>query len=202
MSNNDQITGIILCGGKSSRMGKDKGLCLLNNEPLVKYVIRILKIACDALLIGTNDNNYETFGIPVVPDHFKGIGPIGGIYSCLQASSTDRNIVLSCDMPLITVELVRFIIEQPGNPDAIVPLFEGLPEPLCALYHKRTIPKIKYSIEKGDYKIQDVLNLLNTRYVVIDSELTWSHKDLFYNINSADDLDRIEQRLRSKKKHD
>jgi len=86
--NNNKITGIILAGGKSSRMGMDKGFCALNGKPMVQYAIDILEQTCDSIIICSNNSDYELFDLPVIPDIIKDIGPMGGIYSGLKNSKT------------------------------------------------------------------------------------------------------------------
>ena len=74
------ITGIVLSGGKSSRMGKEKGLCLLHDKPLVKYSIDVLKKVCHPIILGANREEYIKFGLPVVKDEINNIGPISNLF--------------------------------------------------------------------------------------------------------------------------
>jgi molybdopterin-guanine dinucleotide biosynthesis protein A len=90
-------------------MGRDKGLCLLNGKSLVGYAIDVLKEVCHPVLISANTIDYKSFGYPVIRDKVSGIGPLGGIYSSLLKSSNELNFILSCDMPLISTDLVRYI---------------------------------------------------------------------------------------------
>ena len=142
------ISGIILSGGQSSRMGKEKGLCLLNGKPLIEYSFDLLKKFCSSIIISSNSNDYEYLGCQIVKDEIQGIGPAGGICSCLRASVNDENFIMSCDMPMLTDDLIRFLLSQKKDFDALIPLFNGFPEPLCAFYHKSCIPVFKKSIEK------------------------------------------------------
>lgn len=192
------ITGIILSGGKSSRMGRDKGMVPLNDRPLVEFAAEVLRKDCDPILIGTNDHQYEKFGFPLVGDVIKGIGPIGGIYSCLEYSRTTDNFILSCDMPMISGDLVRYILEHRQHHDAVIPMFNGRPEPMCAYYRKEITFRLKDQIMNGVYKVQEVVKKLNTRYLDITSELDFYHDHLFANINSAADLEWMEVELRKR----
>ncbi len=83
-----QATGIILAGGKSSRMGEDKGLVLLNGKPMIQYVIEALKGVVSDIIIISNNASYNKFGIPVYPDIIKDKGPVGGIFTGLHHSKT------------------------------------------------------------------------------------------------------------------
>ena len=193
MNKIDGLTGILLCGGKSSRMGKEKGVCKLHNKSLIEYGVGALGKVIENIILGTDKSEFEYLGYPMVKDEFVGIGPLSGIYSCLKASTTDDNFILSCDMPLVTEELIRFIINNKEKYDAVIPMFNNFPEPLCAYYHKNIVPEIEKSIEDGVYKIQEVAKGLNTKYLNIDPSVDFFDDHLFYNINTPDELNYIEK---------
>ena len=100
-----KYTAIILAGGKSSRMGSDKGLVLLNGKPMISYIIEILKKMQIPIIIISNNENYKQFGLPVFADIIKEKGPLGGIYTGLKNSKTESNIIVSCDVPFYQIEL-------------------------------------------------------------------------------------------------
>ena len=105
-------TGYILAGGKSSRMGEDKGLKLFNGIPLIQNVINQLLFAVDKVVIVSNNKDYEQFGLEVIEDALINKGPAGGIYTALQHSSTDLNFIVSCDMPYISSQAIHFMLEN------------------------------------------------------------------------------------------
>ena len=107
-----ELTGIILSGGKSSRLGKENGVCLLQGKPLIEYSFDLLKNFCDSIIISSSSNDYEYLGCQIVKDEIQGIGPAGGIFSCLRASGNDENFIMSCDMPMLTDDLIRFLLSQ------------------------------------------------------------------------------------------
>ncbi len=195
---NSGLTGIILSGGKSSRMGMEKGLCLLDGKPLIEYSVRLLEQVCNTILIGANTDAYDYLGFPVIKDEFTGIGPIGGIYSCLNHSSTNDNLVLSCDIPLIPVDLIHAILSHKDDFQVVIPLSDGLPEPLCAFYRKDILPVIERAIYSGKYKIQDAIK--DTRYKFLDfGENGKFSSKIFTNINTLDDLEEMENYLKHKR---
>jgi len=196
---NEKVTGIVLTGGLSSRMGKEKGFCLLNDKPLVEYAIDLLQKECSSVMIGSNNDLYRKFGFRVIEDEIKGIGPIGGIYSCLKSSQTDDNFILSCDMPMVRGELIRHLLSYRAQYEAIVPIHLGHPEPLCAFYRKDIVPMLERQIMNGNYKLQDVLKALNTKYLDIGPDLEFYHHKLFANINTEVDLNRMEDELKKYK---
>lgn len=189
--NQSNITGIILAGGKSSRMGKDKGMIHLAGKPLISYSIDALKPFCDQILISSNSENYELFGYPVYKDIFPDSGPMGGIYSCLLQSSTSLNLVLSCDMPLVSQSLIKYILDKNDENSISVPIHgDNFIEPLCASYSTKTIPYFKKLIGQRNLKLIDLINMVPSRQIRLDSSLPFYKPDLFLNINHPDDLER------------
>ncbi len=180
-------------------MGKDKGFCELNKKPLVEYSTDVLSSVCSRIIIGANTNEYIHLGFPVIHDEIKDIGPIGGIYSCLKSSKTNDNIILSCDMPLIPVALIEYILSEKAGYDAVVPVFNDLPEPLCAYYNKSVTSSLYESIKAEKYKIQDVLRGFKTNFLQVDSGLSFYRDNLFANINSQQDLMKLEFMMKTNK---
>ncbi len=189
VSTGESLTGITLAGGKSSRMGRDKGFCTIDHQPLVRYSIEVLSRMCNSILIGANDPAYQQFGYPVIPDEITGKGPVGGIYSCLKASASEDNFILSCDMPLMSEDFIHFVVSKKAGYEVVIPVFKGLPEPLCAYYHKGIVLKLKEQIDAGVYKMQDVVKPLNTLFLEIEDESIFHDAALFLNVNSETDLE-------------
>jgi len=182
-----QITGIILAGGQSTRMGTDKALIQINGKTLLENAIAICKPHCQKIIISSNNSGHELFGYEIIPDEIKNCGPLGGIYSCLKKSDTDWNFVLSVDAAFVPVSFVQFLISETGNFDAVVPVHQNGKEPLIALYHKNCVSVIREKIELNDFKMQLLLNELNTKFVEVGA---WIEKypEIFHNINRPEDL--------------
>jgi len=181
------ITGIILAGGKSRRMGTDKALLEINKKKLLQHAIAFCSPFCTRLLISSNHKEHQKFGIEIIPDDINNCGPLGGIYSCLKQSETDWNFVLSVDSVFVEHEFIQEMIKARGNYSAIVPLHSGGKEPLIALYHKKAISDIKTQLETGNYKMNFLLEKVNTH--LFDST-KWIEKypKLFHNANYPEDL--------------
>ena len=179
-------------------MGKEKGLCLLNGKPLIEYAFDLLNKFCDSIIISSNNHGYEYLGCQIVKDEIQGIGPAGGIYSCLGASGNDENFIMSCDMPMLTDDLIRFLLFHKKDFDALIPLFNGFPEPLCAFYHKSCIPAFKKSIEERKYKIQEIIKGLNAGFVPVKPTDPFFTPLLFTNVNAPGDITFVESRLQIK----
>lgn len=182
-----EITGIILAGGKSTRMGTDKALLQINGKTLLENAIEICMPVCSEILISSNNPEHQKLGIQIIPDEIKDCGPMGGIYSCLKVSETSWNLVLSTDAIYVEPLFISFLINHSGDFDAVVPIHSKGKEPLIALYNKSSLPIIKEHIAKGNFKMVDLLSEINTRW--INSE-NWIQKtpNIFQNINSPTDL--------------
>jgi len=184
----DKITGIILAGGNSSRMGTDKALILFRGKKLIEYSIALMKEICHHILISANNQVYNSFGFPVIPDNFQGIGPLAGIEACLRYSQTRINLVVSCDTPFININLFRDILNNIENNQAVVPVLKGgKVEPLTGYYSKEILPMLIQQIEKRDYKMQNLLKQVNTKYIAL------ADYHLLNNLNTPEDLINLEQ---------
>ena len=183
------VTGIILAGGKSSRMGTDKGLQELFGKPLITYAIELLSGLCSEVLISSSSEAYQSFGLPVIADKFPGIGPMGGIYSALKQSKTEQNLVLSCDLPFVTTELLLYILQNSNGYKVVIPWMGGQHyEPLCGFYNVSVLDRIESYIQKRNYKLPDLFEEININRLIINSKLNFYKEHLFLNVNSKSDL--------------
>lgn len=182
-----QITGIILSGGQSTRMGTDKALIQINGKTLLENIIQICQPLCAHILISSNNSAHEKFGYKIIPDEIINCGPLGGIYSCLKKSETDWNFVISVDAAFVKPEFVSFLISEIGYYGAIVPVHNIGKEPLIALYQKKGLTEIFKMLDDKNFKMHDLLNTINTKYV--DSQ-KWVEKfpDIFRNLNTPEDI--------------
>lgn len=182
----EPITGVILAGGKSLRMGTDKGLVLLNGKKLIEHVLDAVASVTDNVIIIANSNSYNGYGYPVYEDIIKDCGPMGGIYTALQKSDADKNLILSCDIPFITSPMLSFIISHSFGAEIVVPKHEEKIEPLCAVYSKKCAEKFKQLLEKKEWKMQSALKYFNTKEIEI-STIKEIEKN-FININTPQEL--------------
>ena len=181
------ITAIILSGGKSSRMGTDKGLVLFNGKELVKYAAGLVDpIFYDAFIVA-NDPAYMKFELPVYEDLIVDTGPIGGIFTGLTYSTTAWNFFIACDMPFMTTNVIEKLIHSLGDADAVVACHEQAHEPLCAFYNKSCLPVIEKQLAGQNYKLHDLFPLLRVREVDLTDEFL-SESNPFRNINTKDEL--------------
>ena len=187
MIDRKNITAIILAGGKSSRMGTDKGLVDFNGQEMITYVLQHVKVVANDVLIISNHTGYEKFGYPVCEDIHKNQGPLGGIHAGLLNSKTAWNLVIGCDLPFVTKEFLAFLVSSIAEGDALVPIHDSFAEPLCALYHQSSFPKIESLLLKQELKMQTVVKELDTIFIEVPTEI-FNSTIIFRNINRPEDL--------------
>ena len=186
-----QISAIILAGGKSSRMMRDKGLITLHNKPLIKHVIETVKRITENIIIISANPTYKQFGYPCFEDRIKDKGPLSGIMTGLVNSTTQKNFVLGCDMPFISASLLQGLLNNCDGVDAIIAEHKNMAEPLCAIYDKSCITHFGSLLEQNQLKITDALEGLKTRVISFDKE-DWFVGNEFANINTVEELKKFD----------
>lgn len=180
---NPKVTGVVLAGGKSSRMGTDKGLLVVDGKRIVERAIEAMKAEVDDIIIISNGNNYDYLGYKVYEDIEKNCGPMGGIFTALSYSATDRNFVVSCDMPFLSRELVGFIIENSEDCEIAIPQNGDKLEPLCAVYNKSCLEQFEVLLERKELKLQASLQYFKVKLIPIPENIFG--KDCFENVNTV-----------------
>jgi molybdenum cofactor guanylyltransferase len=181
------VTGYILAGGKSSRMGADKGLLLFEGKSMIHYVIEQMQPIFDKLVIVSNNPEYEKFGLEVIPDLIKDIGPAGGIYTALHHSKTKLNFMVSCDMPFVTAAAIEFIVNNTSDAQIVLLENQEKMEPLFGMYSKECEEIWLKLIEEGKIKLQDMVLHFKFKPISIANKEIFSAK-FFKNINTKEDL--------------
>jgi molybdopterin-guanine dinucleotide biosynthesis protein A len=188
------VRGYILVGGKSSRFGSDKALLDVDGEPLALRIAAQMRPAVESVTLVGNPVKYGKLGLPVISDAVADFGPLGGLLAALEDSADEWNLVTACDMPLVTTDLFRFLVEQTAtcSDDGVLPYDrEGQPEPLCAAYRSSAAAKVRRAVENGVHKVMRALDGLNISalapadYAAVDPEGT-----VFTNLNRVQDLER------------
>jgi molybdopterin-guanine dinucleotide biosynthesis protein A len=186
----DEITGIILAGGKSSRYGQDKALAEINGIRLVERVIAVMgPIFKQLIIISNNPDNYAYLQVPVFRDMIKGVGPLGGISTGLEVISADAGFFVACDMPFLNPDLVRHMVKIKGRFDAVIPRVGWRIESLHALYRKTCLPSIKQLIDSQEYQVFKFSKKIRARFLgeeeirVFDPQLR-----SFFNVNTPQEF--------------
>lgn len=182
------ISGIILCGGLSSRMGEDKGLVSYQGLALIEYSISVLIELTDQIFLSTANPVYQKFGYPLIPDIVESIGPMGGVFSCMSALKVPDYFVLSCDIPHVTADLAKRLLSFANSYDVSVPVTEDNKiHPLFGYYSNRVLPYMKTQIDNKNFRMIDLLKKVKTNYLSISQNRSLS-SDMLKNINSRKDV--------------
>lgn len=188
----EYISGFVLAGGKSSRMGNDKGFVPFNGKPMIEYSIRTLKKVCSSISIIANNSDYNSFGYSVYSDSVSNKGPLAGICTALEKSETTWNIIISCDNPTINPELLVYLIEQSKGFDAVVPCYQGKTYPITAVYSKSCLKSFKHQLNLDLLKVRDAIQEVNTNFVELSKKLPFFDEKILVNINTKQELEAYE----------
>lgn len=190
MIDKKDITGIILAGGKSSRMGTDKGFLVLKNKPFIQYSIDALKPLVSKIMIVSDDTKYDAFGIKRIDDSTKNAGPVAGICSGLEASSTPYNLILSCDIPLINSEILQKLIDGIDDSSEIIQIeSQGKTMPLIALYKKHVKNTFNEFLKADERRLRIVINSCETKNIILEKKYEFSTM----NVNTQNDFKALEK---------
>ncbi len=182
------ITGIILAGGKSSRMGRDKGFVLYNNQPFITHVLRALTPLVTEVIIVSDSKKYDAFKAKRVNDTIKNSGPLAGLYTGLSASKTTLNIVLSCDIPLITTAALKILIAAFDPKYDVIQLKSNKKTmPLIAIY-KTTCATMCFNVlEQDERRMTKALEHFTVKTVSLPDDF----EKLTINVNTQEQLNQL-----------
>jgi molybdopterin-guanine dinucleotide biosynthesis protein A len=193
------ITGVILAGGKSSRMGQNKALMSLGGKRLVDRVVEVMRSVFDDLLMVTNTPDvYADLGVPMAQDVWPDKGSLGGVYSAIYHVATPHCLVVACDMPFLRAALLRYLMTQIADYDVIVPDVLGELQTLHAIYSKACLQPIEHRLATNRLRIVGFFPDVRVRTVTA-SELEPYDPELlaFQNLNTPEEFQTAEQRLQA-----
>jgi molybdenum cofactor guanylyltransferase len=187
-----EVMGFVTAGGRSSRMGLDKAWLELGGRAMISHVLDALRPVVTDIAVIANRDDYAVLGVPIVSDSNRGIGPIEAVRASLAASRFDRVIVVGCDLPFVTPELFRYLLSQAGRYQSVVPLDrDNIPEPLCAIYSRSSLPEVERMIKAGQFKISPLFKRIETLLVGFEELSGLRGSDLFFeNINTPEEYRR------------
>ena len=196
MKPKNNISAFILCGGKSSRMGTEKGLVNYNNQPFIQLVIDAIVPITTNIFLVTDNQEYTDFNYPLVADVYKNKGPVGGIFSALDRSETENNLILSCDIPKISTNVIKnYLINNISDQNDVIFLSDDKNiYPLIGIYNKSVKPKFSEAISSNRIKLLSLLNELNCQVIKVNPRDFESLK----NINTQDELEILEKEISTK----
>jgi molybdopterin-guanine dinucleotide biosynthesis protein A len=192
------VTGFILAGGESSRMGQDKAFLKFEGHTLLSRALDLAGKVCDQVRIVGSSEKFAAFGT-VVEDSFSSRGPLGGIHAALKSSSTDLNLLLAVDMPFLNPEFLRYLLGQARATAAFatVPRCTGGWQPLCAVYRRDFADAAEGSLHAGRNKI-DPLFAHVPIHVIEEAELLrlGFNPEIFRNLNTPEEFSQAQSKAR------
>ena len=194
MSNRESaaISVAVLAGGASRRMGTNKSFVELGGKPLVQHTLeRVRRLNVPVLLVTNTPERYQQFGLEMVADVMPGKGSLGGIYTALRHSKSLFTLCVACDMPFLNVDLLSYLLSLRDSFDAVVPMIDGQPQGLHAVYHRGCAEPIREAIERDELRISALFDRLRVR-LVGEAAMRAIDPDLrsFTNLNTPEELAR------------
>ena len=208
--NSRPVTGVILAGGKSRRMGENKALMQLGNDSLIGHVIHRMRLITDELLLVTNNPpEYVHLDVPMHGDILPGTGALGGIYTGLTHASHDAVLCVACDSPFLEPKLLAYLVSVLGEHDAVMPEtfahhndMQITLQTLCAAYSKRCLPIIELMLRDSELRVHALQERAHIKRV---SPEIWKAFDSdgmsFFNINTPEDFERANSYMRIQTTH-
>ncbi len=191
----ENVTGVVLAGGRSSRYGKNKALVKFEGVPLIERVVHVLNGVFHRVMIITNTpEEYAYLEIPMAADIIKELGPLGGIYTGLRAIADPKGFFVACDMPFLNPGLIRYMVGLQDDYDVVVPKISWKLEALHGLYDRRCCNRIEALIASGIYQVFRFFSEVSVRFVNEVEVRRWDPElTSFLNINTPAELARLGQ---------
>jgi molybdopterin-guanine dinucleotide biosynthesis protein A len=183
------MTGIILAGGKNSRMGRKKAFINVDGNTTIDRILAIFKeVFLEVIIVSNTPEDFSYTGLKVVTDIIPDMGSLGGLYTGLVNMNYERCFVVACDMPYISKSLIKYIIDIPRY-DIVVPKIEGFYEPLFACYSRRCTNFVKRQLEAGNLRITDLYSYFTVKEIH-ENEIKKYDSSMrsLVNINTPEDL--------------
>lgn len=197
---NNNFTGFVLAGGKSSRMGADKYALEIDGETFLDRAVNVLKPVCETVKLVLNDAQNIATNLPIVRDIYQGRGALGGIHAALKDCETKFAVILAVDLPNVSTEaienLTNFALAS-NKYIAFVPRqTDSRPQPLCAVYRaKYCLPTLEKLLGENDTaSVQEFLDQILPKY--IDANRLSNDENLLFNVNSPDDFSQVQKPAR------
>ena len=199
---------VLLAGGKSSRMGRDKSALPVNGEPLWQRQLAVLRATepAELFISGKCDGPYADCGVEILADEIPGCGPLGGIATALRRCTSERLLVLAVDMPAMTAEFLRSLLEEsqrtakgvvPSVPALVrartdialtIPDDRETLEPLAAVYPRAALAPADECLRIGERKLETFIRKLEAGQLVTVRPITDNDAALFTNWNAPEDI--------------
>jgi len=195
----DSVTGFILAGGKSTRMGTDKALLELAGRPLIEHMLELARSVCPQVCVVGDPGKFSRLA-PVIPDLYAGQGPLAGIHAALTHSETNLNLILGVDLPFLEAEFLSYLISQSRTSGGVVtvPVADGFVQTLCAVYRREFAESAGQALRTGQNKVDAIFPQTSIRKL-LDQELAQAGfgPQMFRNLNTPEDWQQAQRSLAS-----
>ena len=202
------ITGVILSGGKSLRMGFNKSLLKIQGKTIIEYIVELMQnIFSKVILITNSPDEYRFLNLEMFEDIYKNYGPLAGIHSGLVNSSTKRNFIISCDVPLMTEQMIRYLVDYSTDKLITIAKADGYIQQLVGIYNRDIIVTAEDILEKGKLvkernsdqqrrgcKVLSLVNQVGAEIINTDS-LSFYIPDTYFNMNNTEDFNIVKEKL-------
>jgi len=190
-----KATGVILAGGRSSRMKFNKAFAEISGQPVIEMIInKFIKYFDETIIISNEPEPYIHLGPAIFPDVFPRMGPVSGIHSGLYHARHERIFVLGCDVPFINMKLVDYMLCVLDDYDSVVPSIDGYLQPLAAVYSHKCLPILTACLETNRVKLVRIFEELNALILTRDVlEKFGIPEEIFLNVNDIQALQVAEQ---------
>jgi molybdopterin-guanine dinucleotide biosynthesis protein A len=183
-----KITGIILAGGESRRMGTLKPLVVYRGKPLITWIYDVLSTLCGDMIIIANSGDFSHLAASVYPDNFPGNGPAAGIESGLSHCTSELALIASCDTPNLPAALFAHLLRNHNGFDISLASHDDIQETLIGVYSRSVHAVFREEILSCNPRPLQIIRKCNWHAVHVDSGQDFYRRDLFLNLNSPEDL--------------
>jgi molybdenum cofactor guanylyltransferase len=181
---------VILAGGQSRRMGRDKASLPVDGSTLLRHLVERLRSQADELIVAGGVDPGIT-RVRWVADRVRGAGPLGGMAAGLRVATAPAVWIVACDLPDVVPALGQLLLEAIDGHEAVVPRVEPRPEATCAVYRTELAERIEGLLQAGHRSVRSLLDCSDVRYLDA-AELRTIDPDLrsFRNVNTPDEYAR------------
>jgi len=204
----DDITAIILAGGKSTRMGTNKSFLKIGDKTIIERLIDLLQsMFKDVILITNEPDDYKFLGLPIYEDIFRHRGPLAGIHSGLKNSKTNLNFIISCDLPFMTREMINYLIKYKTDKLITVAKADGFIQQLAGKYSRKCLSTSEKILKeatmnenrdnvqkKRKCNVLSLIDLVGAEIISAES-LPFYNKDLYFNMNRTEDYNLLLEKI-------
>lgn len=191
------MTGIVLAGGKSTRLGAAKALLRVGGETFLERAVSAVRPLCRQIIVvsAPGSSPPELDGCVMVEDERPGLGPLGGLVTGLAISDDEWHLTLACDLPLVRPEMLKLIVAEASGADAVVPRAGGRLQPLLAAYSRACLSPARVATDSGRRAMRAMLDLVRVK-IIEEARLREVDPELisFTNVNTWDEYQELSQR--------